>query len=208
MVVVPESGTGDAIKRSSLPSINGGMSLPSLLLALSLIWLAIHGLRSLYLKKHGHGHADSSLQLSSAPFGSRTSYSGWRSKWGEIAAASQFHLKGVQMRVSTRAWNDAHDRLSDSFLKRRNQRLLHGLKVVYNVGVAAGVVGMVLGCGGILWIIARALSGFLKQSESVEDVGRLVKRYVEDVSEGVDKREEFGVKVIVRLSILLHNDGK
>ncbi|KAF6760371.1 hypothetical protein DFP72DRAFT_882024 [Ephemerocybe angulata] len=178
------------------------MSFTNLLLSVALIWAALYALRAAYLRRTHHGSTTTNSYLPLHPLasGNRTTSSHTLpGKFSDFLSKSQLTLSGLRLVVSTHAWNEAHDRLSGYLLRRRNRRLLNALKVVYNLGVLTAACGMVLACGGVLWV----LWGFVSRAvaSDARTGGRLYRRFMPAEEALVEVREEakegFGVKLII-----------
>ncbi|KIK63925.1 hypothetical protein GYMLUDRAFT_83340 [Collybiopsis luxurians FD-317 M1] len=66
-------------------------------------------------------------------------------------------LNKANLRIQTNAFNARHDYLAGKFKDRRFARLQKGITTFYNIGVAAGMCGMVLGLAVLFWATGSSL---------------------------------------------------
>lgn len=129
------------------------MSLTSLIFSVSLFWAAIHVAHAYYFKR---GRLSSTLPLTGGTARSRSRLTLTASS-SSSSSAWQVSLKGLRLQVSTTAWNEAHDNIAGSLLRRKNRKLLDALRAVYNVGVGAAAFGMIVACVGLLWVLGSSV---------------------------------------------------
>lgn len=172
------------------------MSFPSLLLSLSIFWLAVHGLHA-YLKRGSAPRPSSARAF--AGLGRAYPFGLFR-----ILSSTQVSLRGVRLQLSTQAWNEPHDRLSGWLLKRKNRSLREGLKRCYDVGVVLGVAGMIVACGGLLWVACSHASSVYHWWNTptpapAVSLPSLSKRNIVEI-QGSQTAEPIPIRMIVRLS--------
>jgi S2P endopeptidase len=114
------------------------MSLGTLALSLTILWLAIHALDRL-VRTHHRKHA-SILPSTSARNNINTTH---------------VTLHHIHLRIQTTTLNSTHERLSSAFSTKRFERLRNLLCWFYDLGSGVGVVGMVVGVSVLVWTVGE-----------------------------------------------------
>lgn len=136
-----ETSTGKRLKwaaRSWALSTPTPMSLWTLGLSLTSIWLAIHTLNELLLSR------SRSLSLLPTP-----------TSVASRASSTQVLVKKLHLRIQTTRWNILHDKLAARLASRRSLRLKTILAAFYDVGSVLGLLGMISAIGLLLWTTAQ-----------------------------------------------------
>ncbi|KIM76861.1 hypothetical protein PILCRDRAFT_825840 [Piloderma croceum F 1598] len=134
------------------------MTVGTLCLSLSLLWLVIHAVHNARTHK-----AHVPLLPTTSP---------------HLRANSQTHitLKHLHIHIQTTAWNPAHERLAALLASKHYGRVKKVLIAFYDLGAGMGVVGMGVGVGVLLWTFWELVVGLIGSGE----VGReVVKRTME-----------------------------
>ncbi|KAJ3812538.1 hypothetical protein F5876DRAFT_74746 [Lentinula aff. lateritia] len=63
----------------------------------------------------------------------------------------------VLLRIQTTAFNAKHDELAGKLKDRRSRSLRKWTAAFYSIGVGAGICGLVIGLGGLLWLTGNSL---------------------------------------------------
>ncbi|KAH6904301.1 hypothetical protein BKA70DRAFT_1109670 [Coprinopsis sp. MPI-PUGE-AT-0042] len=99
---------------------------------------------------------------------------------------TQISLHNIHLKLSTTAWNEAHDRLSVLFLRRRNVRLKRIVKGFYDFGTVLAILGMCGGVVGLGWMVFIGLEDVLAPKTSSPSGPITQKVYKRDVLEGAE----------------------
>jgi hypothetical protein len=103
-------------------------------IVLSAFWLAIYA---------AHNIRCSSGSLLPTSFLTR------RYLWN--ASAIKVMLTNLHLQIQSIAWNPRHESLANSIAKRKNVHIKTSLTYFYNVGCAAGLLGMAGALGVLVW---------------------------------------------------------
>ena len=138
------------------------MTLGTLCLCLTCLWLVIHALNYFILTCH----RPSVLPTFTTPRNRNT---------------TQITLKHIHLRIQTTAWNSAHERLTSRLARKRYDAVRKGMCLFYNLGSGAGVVGMVLVICILGWTLGGLAVRLVRRFAVREDgVNGIVKRALED----------------------------
>ncbi|KAG2004629.1 hypothetical protein CC2G_003164 [Coprinopsis cinerea AmutBmut pab1-1] len=186
------------------------MSFITLIVTLSIFWLALHALFA-YFRHSSSGNSSSQLpfrRFDSPTTNSRQGLARFLRFLGINlnldSGNTEVTLKNVHLRIETSAFNEVHDRFTAWFLKRRRAGLTRAVKRLYDVGTVVCVAGMVVGVAGLVWVVGSGIGDMLwpkaLDGEAGEGVGRLAKRNWDDGVEVRELREEgssFGLTPIL-----------
>jgi len=178
---------------SCLPlTVTWGMSLVSHVVALLLVWVAIHAIH--YARKPSKTHS-----LLPSTSNSRLARHGFWKK-----STTQVILKAFHLRLQTTAWNLHHDILATELKKERRLFLSQTLRVFYDLGSVFGIFGMLVGLGLLLWtcgLSVLSLAGKVLENSSnmpSSDSSGLTRRDLGTVGEAVPLTEDtLSVKPII-----------
>ena len=135
------------------------MSFGTLCLSLTIFWLAIHALSTLF-PNH------TTLLPTTAP----------RLR----ASSTHITVKHLHLRIQTTTWNSVHDQLATRLASKPFRRARKALNCFYDIGSVVGVLGMVVGVGVLIWTLGELGVGVIgKLSAQEGQVGGIVKRALE-----------------------------
>ncbi|KAF9050961.1 hypothetical protein BDZ89DRAFT_1056867 [Hymenopellis radicata] len=80
-------------------------------------------------------------------------------------------VEWVHLKIETASWNQYHDALIGQLSSKRYHAQQVALKLLYNVGVAVGIMGMLCATGILVWSCATMVGGLGQPRLSKRDLG-------------------------------------